>query len=44
MEFDIMFDDLNENVQKQLLEAYGVNSPEEMNWDIIPVTTLYIEK
>lgn len=44
MEFDIMFDDLKENIQKQLLEAYGVQSPEDMNWDVVPVATLYIEK
>ena len=44
MGFDIIFDDLKEDAQKQLLEAYGVQSPEDMNWDVVPVTTLYIEK
>ena len=44
MEIEIMFDDLKEDVQKQLLEAYGVQSPKDMNWDVVPVTTLYIEK
>ena len=38
-EFDIYFSDLNEDAQKRLLEAVGVSSPKEMNWDmdIVPM-------
>lgn len=39
-EFTIMYEDLNENVQKELLEFYGIASPAEMNWDIVPLCIL----
>ena len=37
---DIMFDDLKENVQKYILDQLGLESPAEMNWDVVPLTTL----
>lgn len=38
--FNIMFDDLKEEIQKQLLEFYKINNPKEMNWDVIPIMQL----
>lgn len=37
--FKIYFSDLNKDAQKRLMEAVGINSPEEMNWDadIFPI-------
>ena len=40
---DIMFDDLKEDVQKYILEQLGLESPSEMNWDVVPLTTLEYE-
>jgi len=39
--FEIWFDELNEDTQKYLLNFYGIEDPKEMNWDVIPVTTVY---
>lgn len=37
-EFDIYFDDLKEEVQKQLLEYYEIQDvKKETNWDIEPL-------
>ena len=41
--FELFFEDLNEAAQARILDAYGVESPEEMNWDIFPITELVIE-
>lgn len=40
-EFNIYFNDLNEEAQKRLLEAVGVKTASDMNWDmdIIPIAT-----
>ena len=35
---EIMFDDLSGEKQKELLNAVGVDIPEDMNWDTFPVT------
>jgi hypothetical protein len=40
---DIMFDDLKENAQKYILEQLGLKSPSEMNWEVVPITTLEYE-
>ena len=32
--FEIYFSDLNDDAQKRLMEAVGITSPSEMNWDI----------
>ena len=32
--FEIYFNDLNENAQKELMELVGIDSPSEMNWDM----------
>lgn len=39
---EIYFDDLKEDVQKQILEQAGISSPDEMNWDIFPICTFEI--
>ena len=41
---EIYFDDLTSQTQQELLDAFGVQTPEEMNWDIFPVTTIEINK
>lgn len=40
-EFEIYFDDLTPEAQQRLLEAFGIESPDEMNWNdrIFPVAT-----
>lgn len=43
MEIKIMFDDLSREKQQELLAAYEVASPEEMNWGTIPVTVICID-
>jgi hypothetical protein len=43
MEFEIYFRDLKEDCQKKLLQFYSIDSPEEMNWDVFPIATLYKE-
>ncbi len=40
MTIDIYFHDLKEDVQQDVLEAAGVKTPEEMNWDVFPLTTI----
>lgn len=41
--FTIMFDDLNEEAQEQLLEFYGISSPEELNLDVAPLSEIIKE-
>ena len=45
-EFNIYFSDLNENAQKRLLEAVGINEASDMNWDmdICPIATYCFNK
>ena len=40
-EFNIYFSDLNEDAQKRLLKAVGVETASDMNWDmdIVPIAT-----
>ena len=40
--FEIYFSDLNEEAQKELLQLANITDPCEMNWDIIPLTTIEI--
>lgn len=40
-DFPIYFNDLNENAQKQLLNAVNVDDPKEMNWDINIIPLAY---
>ena len=41
--FEITFDDLNEEAQKQLMELVGIESPSDMNWDIPGWPLAYID-
>ncbi len=40
MKIEIMFNDLNEEAKKEVLDFYGIERPEEMNLDIIPLIIL----
>ena len=40
---EIYFADLTEQKQKELLNAVGEQSPEALNWDIYPVTSVDFE-
>ncbi|MEM3631207.1 MAG: hypothetical protein QXY18_07340 [Nitrososphaerota archaeon] len=40
---EIFFKDLSKEKQKELLKAYKVKDPSEMNWDVFPVDTIEIE-
>lgn len=33
-DYPIYFSDLNEKAQRELLDAIGVDEPQDMNWDI----------
>jgi len=40
----IMFDDLNKETQKEVLEFYSYNSPEDGNLDVVPLFILEKEE
>ena len=40
----IMFDDLDKEAQKKVLEFYGYDSPEEGNLDVVPLFVLEKEE
>ena len=40
---EIMFDDLVENKKEEILKEFEIGSPEEMNWDIVPITIIEVE-
>ena len=40
---EIYFTDLTERAQKELLDAMGVETPEEMNWDVFPIAEVETE-
>lgn len=44
MDFEIYFENLNEETQKKLLNAVGITDPAEANWDVLPVATIYVEE
>ena len=39
---EIYFDDLKEEVQKQILEQAGIKDPAEANWDVLPICSFEI--
>ncbi|MEM3844761.1 MAG: hypothetical protein QXU98_03560 [Candidatus Parvarchaeota archaeon] len=41
-EIEIFFKDLTERKQKELLKAYKIKDPSEMNWDVFPIDTIEI--
>ncbi len=40
----IMFDDLNKETQKEVLEFYGFDNPENGNLDVVPLFILEKEE
>lgn len=42
MEIEIYFDDLKEEVQKDILNALGITDIKEYNWDVFPISTALI--
>lgn len=40
-EFEIFFADLRPDIQQDLLVFAGIQKPEEANWDIFPVTSVF---
>lgn len=42
MYYEINFDDLKENVQKEILELMKLEKPEDGNLDIVPLTVIEI--
>lgn len=43
-ELDIYFEDFTEEAQQAILEAAGISDPSEMNWDVLPITTIYFDE
>ena len=41
---EIYFEDLSTDVQEQLLKAFDVEHPKQMNWDTLPVTVITVEE
>ena len=39
---DVYFRDLSEGKQREALEAYGIEKPEDMNWDIFWIASIPI--
>jgi hypothetical protein len=42
--FEIMFDDLTEEAQKQFLEFQGLDNPQDGNFDIAPLAIIELEE
>ena len=41
---EIYFSDLIQEKQEEFLSAYGIANPKEMNWDIVPMVVMNIER
>jgi hypothetical protein len=41
---EIMFDDLVEEKQMEILQKIGTESPTEMNWDVFPVAIIELKE
>jgi hypothetical protein len=41
--FEIMFDDLTEDAQARFLAFQGIESPEDGNYDIVPISIVDLE-
>mgnify|MGYP000563041210 CR=1 FL=1 len=39
-EIQIFFSDLKADVQSKILKAYDISGPEDMNWDVVPLTII----
>jgi len=40
---EIMFEDLVERKKREILKGIGIEKPEEMNWDIVPMAIIELE-
>lgn len=38
--FELYFSDLTKEAQQNILECAGVESAEDMNWDVFPITEI----
>jgi hypothetical protein len=41
--FEIMFDDLKNEVQQRFLEFQGLDNPQDGNYDIVPLAIVELE-
>lgn len=41
---ELFFDDLTEEAQQRVLEAAGMSSPAEGNWDVMPLADIDFEE
>jgi hypothetical protein len=44
MTIEIMFLDLNEQKQQELLASYEITDPNEANWGIVPIAIIETEE
>lgn len=42
VEVEIMFSDLTREAQLNLLDAAGLVSPEDANWDVVPIAVVTV--
>lgn len=42
-EIEIFYSDLTAEAQRRVLDGYGIKTPEEANWDVYPLFTLYLD-
>jgi len=40
---EIMFDDLIERKQDEILKEFEIDNPKEMNWDVAPIAIIEVE-
>lgn len=41
---EIMFEDLVGSKKREILKRIGMKKPEDMNWDIVPIAMIEVEK
>lgn len=39
---EIYFSDLKQETQEEILDTVGISNPKELNWDVVPLTTIDI--
>lgn len=40
----IMFDDLVESKKEKILKEFDLSNPEEMNWEVVPLAIVELER
>ena len=43
IKIEIYFKDLTEEKQKDVLDILGIVGPEDLNWDVLPISLICIE-